>query len=438
MRFYNRQSELKNLQRWTDTAHHEYSQLTMMVGRRRVGKTTLLKQAFEGKNVVYLFVSRKAEPLLAEEFTEQIKAQLDLPIYGQPDSLKAILEILLTYAKSNPITVIMDEFQDIQKVNASFFSDMQNLWDNHRLDSRMHLVCCGSLYSMMTHLFQNSKQPLFGRADHRINLKPLKPTFIKAMMSDHGCFSPEALLEWYCFSGGIPKYLEWLVQCDPKQSLWPQLIDEFSLTLEEGKYRLTEEFGREQSNYFSILSAIASGKTSRSDIESMLQYSVGPQLKKLEEEFDIIERIVPILSKPGGRMVKYQIKDAFLNFWFRYIHKNQSSVEVGNLIYVQQVIERDFEQYSGAWLERLFKSILAESGEYNQIGTYWEKGNQNEIDIVAVNDANKQVVFIEVKRNIKHYSKTQLIAKSQKLLSKFKGYEVSYRGMSLEDLVSLN
>ncbi|MCL9775490.1 DUF234 domain-containing protein [Vibrio methylphosphonaticus] len=75
----------------------------------------------------------------------------------------------------------------------------------------------------------------------------------------------------------------------------------------------------------------------------MLQYSVGPQLKKLEEEFDIIERIVPILSKPVGRIVKYQIKDAFLNFWFRYIHKNQSSVEVGNLRYVQQVIEQDFE-----------------------------------------------------------------------------------------------
>lgn len=92
----------------------------------------------------------------------------------------------------------------------------------------------------------------------------------------------------------------------------------------------------------------------------MLQYSVGPQLKKLEEEFDIIERIAPILSKPSGRMVKYQIKDAFLNFWFRYIHKHQNSIEVSNLRYVQQVIERDFEQYSGAWLEWLFKSMLAE------------------------------------------------------------------------------
>lgn len=383
---------------------------------------------------MYLFVSRKAEPLLCEEFTEQIKEQLNMPIYGQPDSLKSLLEILLTYAKTNPITLIIDEFQELQKINPSFFSDMQNLWDSYRLDSKMHLICCGSLYSMMTHLFQNSKQPLFGRADHRINLQPLKPTFIKEIMQDHSCFSPEALLQWYCFSGGIPKYLEWLVQCDHSESLWPQLISEFSLSLDEGKYRLTEEFGSEQSNYFSILSAIASGKTSRSDIESILQYSVGPQLKKLEEEFDIIERVVPIFSKPGGRIVKYQIKDAFLNFWFRYIYKNQSSVEVGNLKYIQQVIERDFEQYSGIWLERVIKLQLAGSGEYNQIGTYWEKGNQNEIDIVAVNDMDKEVVFIEVKRNIKRYSQTQLIAKSQKLLARFKDYNVSYQGMSLEDL----
>lgn len=434
MKFYNRQSELQSLQKWTNVAHTKHSQLTMMVGRRRVGKTSLLKKVFTGTNVVYLFVSRKAEPLLCEEFTEQIKEQLNMPIYGQPDSLKSLLEILLTYAKTNPITLIIDEFQELQKINPSFFSDMQNLWDSYRLDSKMHLICCGSLYSMMTHLFQNSKQPLFGRADHRINLQPLKPTFIKEIMQDHSCFSPEALLQWYCFSGGIPKYLEWLVQCDHSESLWPQLISEFSLSLDEGKYRLTEEFGSEQSNYFSILSAIASGKTSRSDIESILQYSVGPQLKKLEEEFDIIERVVPIFSKPGGRIVKYQIKDAFLNFWFRYIYKNQSSVEVGNLKYIQQVIERDFEQYSGIWLERVIKLQLAGSGEYNQIGTYWEKGNQNEIDIVAVNDMDKEVVFIEVKRNIKRYSQTQLIAKSQKLLARFKDYNVSYQGMSLEDL----
>ncbi len=98
-------------------------------------------------------------------------------------------------------------------------------------------------------------------------------------MHDQSRFEPEALLQWYAFSGGIPKYLEWLIQTSSKLSLWPQLVNEFSLTLEEGKYRLTEEFGCDQNSYFSILTAISAGKTTRSDIESMLQYSVGPQLK---------------------------------------------------------------------------------------------------------------------------------------------------------------
>lgn len=434
MKFYNRQNEMRHLRQWTELAHRTHSQLTMIVGRRRVGKTTLLKEAFSQQGTLYLFVSRKAEPLLAEEFAEQIRIQLNIPIYGQPTTLKSIFEILLTYAESHPLTLIIDEFQDIQKVNISFFSDMQHLWDEHRLTSNMHLICCGSLYSMMTHLFQNSKQPLFGRADHRINLQPLKPSFIKMMMEDQARFTPDSLLEWYCFSGGIPKYLEWLIQTSAQESLWTQLINEYALTIEEGKYRLTEEFGSEQSSYFSILAAIASGKTSRSDIESVLQYSVGPQLKKLDEEFDIIEKIMPILSKPNSRVIKYQIKDAFLCFWFRYIYKNRSSVEVGNFAYLQKVITDDFEQYSGQWLERLIKQQLIETGEFNQIGTYWEKGNRNEIDIVAVNDQEKRVMFIEVKRNIKRYSPTKLIEKSQKLLAQFQGYEVQYKGMSLDDI----
>ncbi len=148
----------------------------------------------------------------------------------------------------------------------------------------------------------------------------------------------------------------------------------------------------------------------------------------------LLKKNQPILSKPGTRLIKYQIKDAFLSFWFRYIYKNRSSVEVGNFTYLQKQIENDLSQYSGQWLERLIKAQLMETGKYNQIGTYWEKGNHNEIDIVAINEEQKRVVFIEVKRNIKRYSQATLIEKSKKLLLKFKNYEIQYRGMSLADL----
>lgn len=435
MKFYNREKELQQLQHWSQQAEETSTgHLTMVIGRRRVGKTALLQQAFSTDKSLYLFISRKAEPLLAEEFIEQIKVQLETPIFGQVRQLKEVFQILLQYSEQQPLTLIFDEFQDIQRINPSFFSDMQNLWDQYKNRSKLHLICCGSIYSLMTHLFQNAKQPLFGRADHRINLKPLHPSIIKQLMQEHQHYSAEHLLTWYCISGGIPKYLEWLVQTESTESLWPQLMNEHSLLIEEGKYRLVEEFGQDQETYFSILAAISSGKTSRPEIESLLEHSIGPQLKKLESEFEIIKRQQPILSKPGSRLVKYRLTDPFLSFWFRYIHRHRSTAEIGNFKFIQRLLESDFNNYSGRWLEELFKELLAETGNYSQIGSYWERGNQNEIDIVAINELEKTALIAEVKRNPKKYNQQQLIAKSAKLIQKLQGYRIEYKGYSLEDL----
>ena len=204
--------------------------------------------------------------------------------------------------------------------------------------------------------------------------------------------------------------------------------------IEEGKYRLAEEFGGEQGTYFSILACIASGNTSRSDIESVLEISVGPYLQRLEDEFDIIQRFQPVLSTPKSRQVKYRIQDAFLSFWFRFIYRYRSAVEIGNFEFLQQVIQRDFATYSGEWLERLFREQLAASGQYSVIGNYWESGNKNEIDIVALNELDKTVLIAEVKHNPKNIRLSKLKEKAVKLEQKLKGYEIEYRGLSLADL----
>lgn len=165
------------------------------------------------------------------------------------------------------------------------------------------------------------------------------------MLTDQQRYSPENLLIWYSLSGGVPKYLEWLSQTDSELDFWQEGLGENSLAIEEGKYRLAEEFGGEQSTYFSILACIATGKTSRSDIESVLEVSVGPYLQRLENEFDIIQRIQPVLSTLKSRQVKYRIQDAFLSFWFRFIYRYRSAVEIGNFTFLQQVISRDFATY---------------------------------------------------------------------------------------------
>lgn len=437
MKFYNWETELKNLQNWSNKAASAGALMTVVIGRRRVGKTALLNQAFPrgGEHrSLYLFVSRKQESLLCEEFVEQIRSLLNVPIFGTPSSLREVMEILLQYSCTEPLTLILDEFQDIQRVNPAFFSVLQHLWDQYKGKSRMHLICCGSLYSLMTHLFQNSKEPLFGRADNRINLQPLKSRFIAELLRDQQRFSPETLLQWYMLSGGVPKYLEWLVNTDAHKNIWQTLVNEHSLLIEEGHYRLAEEFGPEHGTYFSILSAIAAGHTSRPAIESLLEISVGPQLDRLEKEFEIIARHRPVLSKPGTRLVKYKMVDAFLAFWFRFIYRHRSAIEIGNYGFIHQVIERDYPTWSGQWLEQMHRERIAASGQYNIVGSYWERGNQNEIDIVAINELEKSALIAEVKRNPANIRLSHLQEKAEKLRRQLKGYDVRFEGFSLEDV----
>ena len=437
MKFYNRETEFNHLQNWSNKAATGGALMTIVTGRRRVGKTALLNQTFpRGGNhrVLYLFVSRKQERLLCEEFVEQIRTLLNVPIFGNPSSLREVMEIVLQYSCTEPLTLILDEFQDIQRVNRAFFSELQHLWDQYKGKSRMHLICCGSLYSMMTNLFQNSKEPLFGRADNRINLQPLRTQFIAELLHDQKRFSPQTLLQWYMLSGGVPKYLEWLVNTDAHENIWQTLVSEHSLLIEEGYYRLAEEFGPEHGTYFSILSAIAAGHTSRPAIEALLEISVGPQLDRLEKEFEIIERHRPVLSKPGTRLVKYKMVDAFLAFWFRFIYRHRSAIEIGNYSFIHQVIERDYPTWSGHWLEQIHRERIAASGQYNIVGSYWERGNHNEIDIVAINELEKSALIAEVKCNRANIRLSRLQEKAAKLRQQLKGYDVRFEGFSLQDL----
>src|SRR5690606_15989924 len=142
-------------------------------------------------------------------------------------------------------------------------------------------------------------------------------------------------------------------------------------------------------------------------------------LDRLEHEYGLVKKIRPVLAKPNSRSVKYMIEDNFLSFWFRFIYKYRSAVEAGNLDYLKAVILRDYNVYSGKILEKYFVDTLKFEKKYNLIGSYWERNNQNEIDIVAVNDMEKKVLFAEVKRNAKNISIEKLKEKSKNLIVKY-------------------
>ncbi|WP_217522607.1 ATP-binding protein [Vibrio metschnikovii] len=438
-KFYNRQKELKALQTVSEQIVKTKGQLSVMVGRRRVGKTRLLNEAFQQENTqfLYLFISRKSENSLVAEFAEIINSELGVKFF-QPQSLRDIIEFLLDYTKQKPLTIIIDEFQDIDIVNPALFSDIQNLWDANKRDSMMHLVCCGSLYSMMTKIFKGKDEPLFNRDDRFFKIQPLQPSYIAEVMKDHDQFDAENMLRWWCLSGGIPKYLEWLTRFSAENDdLFEAVISEFSPLIKEGTHRLVEDFGSEHRIYFDILGTISKGNTSRARIENFLGMSVGVHLEKLDEVFDVITKKRPISSKENSRDIRYSISDPFLNFWFRFIHANKSAVEMENYEYIRRYIERDFTVYSGLELESLFVAILVESKQFGKIGGYWDAKGHNEIDIVAINDLDKKILIAEVKRQQKRYSEAKLIEKSHCLLQKLnlKGYDIEYRGFSLDNLV---
>ena len=436
MKFYNREKEIAFLKK-IEQQSLQSAQMTFMVGRRRIGKTSLLIKAFDSDVCVYFFVTKKNEALLCVEFIEEVKLKLNVELFGTFKTFKELFGYLMELSKTVHFTLIIDEFQEFYSVNSSVYGDIQNIWDSKKNESKMNLIFCGSVYSLMNRIFEQSKEPLFGRATQRIHLKEFSIETLKEILADnYPTYTSEDLLAFYMITGGVAKYVELLVNA--KAFTFKKIINEVfsenSLFLDEGKNVLIDEFGKDYGNYFSILSLIASSKTSRVEMESILEMQIGGFLDRLEADFGIISKVKPIFAKPNSRSVKYQINDNFLNFWFRFIYKYRGAIEIDNLNYVKQIVLRDYTMYSGKLLEKYFSNKLKNQGTFSNIGTYWERSNQNEIDIVAINEMEKKIIIAEVKRKSENINLDQLSKKAENLVQSFMEYEIQYKGYSMNDM----
>lgn len=436
MRFYDREIETETLRRIEETSK-SYAQMTVITGRRRIGKTTLIKHAYGEDEMIYFFVARKSEALLCDELVEIIRTRLGEDI-GEFSSMARLFSFIMRLAKRRHFTLVFDEFQNFKYVNESFFSDMQNIWDSNKGEARINLILCGSLYSMMMKIFDDRKEPLYGRATSRMRLRafPLK-TLAEIMRDYHPDYCADDLLTFYMITGGVAKYVEQLVEANAftKERILDYVLSYGSYFIEEGKELLSDEFGKDYGNYFSILSAISSGFNERGEIKSYTGVEAGGYLDKLENTYDLLYRYRPYLASPGSRNVKYGIKDNFLNFWFRFIYKYRSAVEIGNLKYVREKVFADYETFSGWVLERYFRQLYRETGLYNIVTNYWEKDGSNEIDLIAVNEADKEIIIGEVKRNPRRIDMHKLEQKATTIVNRQKGWQIGYVGLSLSDMI---
>lgn len=151
------------------------------------------------------------------------------------------------------------------------------------------------------------------------------------MSEYHPGYTNDDLLALYAFTGGVAKYVQLLVDDDALtvESMIKSMISENSIFINEGRSILVEEFGKDYDTYFSILSAIASGKTHRSEIESIIDRQIGGYLTRLEDDYGIIAKEIPVGAKPLSKNTVYSIQDNFFTFWFRFIFKYGHILEIG-------------------------------------------------------------------------------------------------------------
>lgn len=436
MKFYNREQELESL-RQIDRQSNQNAAMTVIVGRRRTGKTTLISKAFEDKEYLYFFVGNSTEQILCEEWQRKTEEILGIQIHGKITRIKDLLEVIFREAQTRQVTLVIDEFQRLETINAGIISDIQDVWDRYHSTAKIHFIACGSIWSMMKKIFENEHEPLFRRYTHKMVIRPFRPSVLKAILADHNPgYTNEDLLALYAITGGVAKYVSLFMDIGAvtKDRMFDAVCSPTSLFFSEGTELLIGEFGKRYSVYFSIMQLIAGGMTSQSEIDGILKKKTGRYMETLENDYSLISKNRPMFSKPNVQGIKWLIDDNFLRFWFRFIENNRSMIELGKYDLLREYLDKHYDQFSGFALEKYFREVAGEQPRTTQVGHWWDNKGENEIDLIALEDLDKKAVIAEVKRNPRKYSEASLCEKAKHVLPYLKGYEVEYKGLSLEDM----
>ena len=439
MKFFGRNKEISELQETNRLSEHT-ARFTIVTGRRRSGKTSLLLKAYEDvSDMLYFFVARKSEAELCKDFITEITEKLQIPILGEVSRFADIFKFLMQLSKTRHLTVVIDEFQDFKRVNPSVFSDMQKIWDLNKAEAHINLVVCGSIYSLMNVIFKGSKEPLYGRQTGEIKVTAFPPSTIREILACYNpSFTAEDLLALYLYTGGVAEYVEMMMdsRATNKTLMMEKFVCKNSYFINEGKNMLIEEFGRDYTRYFEILQLIASGHTTRSELESIMKTELAGYITKLENDYSLISRNMPMFQK-NNRNIRYQIEDNFLRVWFRYIYKYSYMLEVGANGKLKALMEKDYTTYSGRVLERYFRAVMIESEEFTRIASWWDRKGENEIGIIAADELERKVTFYEVKRQAKDINIGILKDKATHFFNttgSFQKFSVDYKGLSLDDI----
>ena len=386
-KFYDREREMKMLENLPKGTN-----LIVVYGRRRIGKTRLILEHLRGKESRYVFIPRDVgEMRFLRELSE---------IHGIPRF--ASLKDAVIYLIETSENVFFDEFQNIKYMDASLFSYLQEAIDS--LDfkgSQRNIFVAGSSNSMMREIFVDYSRPLYGRVKVSIQLDALPFEAINMILKDVGIEKFEDRIRYYSVFGGVPKYYEYL---DARMGFEKRMKALFfrgtSPLREEGKIVLLSEFGGDFSRYISALDAIATGNRSLGDISAAMgidRTGTNKYLDTLRKQYGLVKRLVPATEDPEkSKRGLYVLNDPFLTFWFRFVKRYENYYETGLEDEVYSRFLRDFPSHVSFIFEDIVKNAVMKQGQWERIGSWWNRRG-DEIDIIALNEKNKEILFGEVK-----------------------------------------
>jgi AAA+ ATPase superfamily predicted ATPase len=405
--FINRKAELGIL---SDLYATDRAELFVLYGRRRVGKTELLRAFCQDKPHLFFIATLSADAEQLATFSQQIWAfghSETSPGFSFPSWDAAFTA--LADLPGKPI-VVLDEFTYLISGNKAIPSILQKVWDEHLKNTKIKLVLCGSYIGMMETEVLGYRAPLYGRRTQSTLLIPLD--LPSSALFFPGYSADEQFLAW-AILGGMPYYLRTFNdQVDIFSNIRDHILDAQRAELfSEPRLLLMEEL-REPRNYFSILRAIAQGNTRLNEIAQASGVGGASMVSRyldLLQQMRLVTRLVPATETQPEKSKRgiYQIDDHFLRFWFRYVHPNQSSLDLGLTdAILDQRVRPDLDNFVAISFEEASRQLIARMARQETlpflpetIGAWWNRNA--EIDVLAISRTEKKALVGECKWLIK-------------------------------------
>jgi len=391
--FLDREKELQWLK---NNYRKKESSFLIIYGRRRVGKTELIKQFIQDIPHIYFLAGTKTER------ENMLELQIIMGDFLKDEMFKKIKfsnweELFKEFTKKTKKQVIIaiDEFPYLIEGNKAIPSIFQKIWDEILKDKKIMLILCGSSIGMMETQVLGYKSPLYGRRTGQWKIEPFKFKNLMLFLKD---FSFDDRLKYFSILDGIPQYLN---KMDLKKSLNYNLKNKIfkkgEYLYEEAENLLRQEF-REPRNYFSILQAISEGFRKYGEIcnRTGLNKSLVSQYLSNLIELHIVKKEYPVTQKKESRNAQYKLSDNYFNFWFEFIYPNKSIIEEDRQDKLLSGISEKLNRYYSFIFESVCKQLMWDIyPSILRVGKWWNK--DIEIDIVGINEETKTIIFGECK-----------------------------------------